>query len=96
MAKMLVDGVEMDMPAEMEAALPTAAAPPIAYVPVYRVRERLEAAGLWEAVAQAVAADPAKMLKLATLQQGIDPNDPDVAALLTALGADPAAILAPA
>lgn len=95
MARMLVDGVEMDMPPEMEATLPDVAPPTVAYIPVYIVRERLEAVGLWEATATALASDPAKLLKVATLHEGIDPGDPEVGALLQAIGADPAAILAP-
>jgi hypothetical protein len=86
------------IPGVTQAALNGAApgAPPaVRYVPVYLVRQRLEAAGLWEAIATALAAEPAKMLRVLSLEVGVATNDPDALAMLTAVGADPAEILAP-
>lgn len=62
------------------------------YVPMPLVRERLEAAGKWDAAVGAMTA--AQRLKLATLREGIANNDATAAALLNAIGADPAVILA--
>jgi hypothetical protein len=70
------------------------AAPGVRYVPVYLARQRLEAAGLWEAAAEVLASQPAKMLKVLSLEAGIATNDPDALELLTVIGADPAEILA--
>lgn len=64
------------------------------YVPVYVARERLETMGKWGAAATAIAADPAMLLKVATLKEGLDVQDPAVLGLLAAIGADPAVILA--
>jgi hypothetical protein len=74
---------------------PGAGAPAVRYVPVYLARQRLEAAGLWEAAAEVLASQPAKMLKVLSLEAGIATNDPDALEMLTAIGADPAEILAP-
>jgi hypothetical protein len=65
------------------------------YVPVALVRERLEAADLWNATAVALVSNPAMMLKVMTLKDGLDPTDPQVIELLQAVGADPEQILAP-
>jgi hypothetical protein len=64
------------------------------YVPVALLRQRLEAAGKWAAAAAAIAVDPATMLKLVTLQQGVANDDAQALALLRGIGADPAVILA--
>lgn len=65
------------------------------YVPVPLMRERLEAAGKWNALAAILAADPPTMLKVLTLARGVDATDPEAIALITAAGANPAVILAP-
>ncbi len=67
-------------------------------VPLSVVAERLKAAGCWEA-SVALVFDPANRSALADLimvQQGIAPTDLRARALITAAGADPEAILAPA
>ncbi|MFH5927545.1 hypothetical protein [Roseomonas xinghualingensis] len=70
-------------------------APGPRYVPVHVVRERLEGGGLWDDMAEALISRPAMMLKVLTLAEGIASDDPDATELLTAIGADPAEILAP-
>ena len=74
--------------------LPASPPPPpaaIPYVPNWLVRQRLQTAGLWD---QAVTAmSPAQQLEFATLQDGIDPSDATVIALLNEIGARPADIL---
>jgi hypothetical protein len=72
---------------------PSPAPPPIAYLPAWLVRQRLAAASLWTQAVGAMSAD--QQLEFATLEEGIDPGDTTVIALLTAIGADPAVILAP-
>lgn len=62
------------------------------YVPMPLVRERLEAAGKWDAAVNAMTA--AQRLKLATLREGILNTDATAIALLNSIGADPAVILA--
>jgi hypothetical protein len=69
-------------------------APAVRYVPVYLARQRLEEAGLWEAAAQVLVSQPAKMLKVLSLEAGIATDDPDALEMLAAIGADPAVILA--
>lgn len=74
------------------------AAPADTLVPLSVVAARLKAAGRWEA-AVALVFDPANRSALADLimvQQGIAPTDLRARALITAAGADPEAILAPA
>jgi hypothetical protein len=71
------------------------APPPVRYVPVPLVRQRLEAAGQWEAVAAVLMQNPAAMLRVLTLEQGIDPANEEAREMLTAAGADPDVILAP-
>lgn len=67
---------------------------PIAYVPNWLVRERLQDAGKWDAAVAAMS--PAQQIEFATLQLGIDPADETVIALLTDIGVpNPAAILGP-
>lgn len=97
----LVDGVETPLSeddiAQRDAdAVWTAAmlAAPV-YVPVALVRERLEAADLWADAAAALMLDPAMLLKVLTLREGIASDDAQAIAWLTAVGADPEVILAP-
>lgn len=70
------------------------AAPPPApvYVPVATARERLEAIEKWDDLVAALP--PAKLAKLLSLREGISPDDEEARAVLTAIGADPDAILA--
>lgn len=93
----LVDGERVPIDdAEAEAIRTEWAAAPrptARMIPVALVRERLEAAGRYDALVQRLT--PAQVLKLATLREGVDPADPQVRGLLAAIGADPAAILAP-
>jgi hypothetical protein len=68
--------------------------PPPRYVPVPIVRERMEAAGKWDDLVAILVGQPAVMLKVLTLSEGIAPDDPQARALIAAAGADPDAILA--
>jgi len=63
------------------------------YVSVPTVRERLEAIGLWDALIAALP--PAKLAKVLSLREGISPEDGEARYILTEIGADPDAILAP-
>lgn len=77
------------------AVTPTPPAPPTAwFVPVPLLRQRLQAAGLWETAAAALAAQPAAMLHLLTLELGVTQDNAQALAMLRAVGADPADILA--
>jgi hypothetical protein len=67
----------------------------VRYVPVPLARERLEAAGQWDALVTVLSADMPKLVKLLTLRDGLNPADPEVLAVLDAIGADADAILAP-
>lgn len=62
------------------------------FIPASAVRSRLQAAGLWAAAVAAMT--PAQIAEFCTLEQGVSPSDPTVLALLSAIGANPAAILA--
>jgi hypothetical protein len=73
---------------------PTAPEAQAVYVPVPVARARLEAAGKWAALVTALSSDMPSLIKLMTLQYGLDPNDQQVRSILTAIGADPAVILA--
>lgn len=64
------------------------------YIPVWLARQRLETAGLWDEVSAIIFSNPSMALKVLTLESGIDVNDPQVLRILTAVGADPAVILA--
>lgn len=75
-------------------AAPPTPPPVIRYVPVSLARERLEAAGKWDALVGALATDMPRLIKLLTLAEGLDPADAEVRGVLTAVGADPDAILA--
>lgn len=82
-----------------EDGVPTPADVPVPrqrYVPVYVARERLEAQGKWLAIATLLFAPENQdlLLKLLTLSEGIDPADVTAHAFITAVGADPAVILA--
>ena len=93
MSTVYFDGAAMPVPDGFTAGPAAAAA--VRYVPVWLARQRLEAASRWAAVAAALASDPAMLLKVATLQLGLDAADVQVRALLTACGANADAILAP-
>jgi hypothetical protein len=83
------------------AFLPPAPPPPPGptYIPAGILRERMEAAGKWDAMAamlvDLMATQPGLVLKLLTLNEGVDPADPQARALIVAAGADPNVILAP-
>jgi hypothetical protein len=94
-ATMMLDGVEVPLPAGLEASLPSVAATP-RFVPVAIIRERVTAAGLWVAFATALDMLPAeKRWHLLTLREGVASDDADAIALLSAIGADPDSVLAP-
>lgn len=71
--------------------------PPKWYCPVWLARRRLEALGLWDDMVAMLFQAPyqSALVKLLSLEIGIDPEDAQAQALITAVGADPAAILAP-
>jgi hypothetical protein len=75
-------------------AAPSTVAPAKKYVPVHVARERLEAAGKWVALVNALSSDMPRLIKLLTLSLGLDPDDAEVRSVLTAIGADPNMILA--
>lgn len=85
----LVDGALVAPPA------PPDPEPVVSYVPASLARERLEADGFWDEFSEILASNPAAMLKVLTLREGIDPTDPQAVMLIGACGADPARILAP-
>lgn len=65
------------------------------YVSLSTIRDRVTAAGKWTAFAGALDSLPSdKRWHLLTLTEGVSPDDPDATALLTAVGCDPAVILA--
>lgn len=68
------------------------------YIPVSLVRERLEAARLWDETAALLwslgPVEPALVMKLLTLGDGIAQDDEKARTLLQMVGADPDAILA--
>lgn len=74
------------------------APPPKRYVPVSLIRERLEAARLWDEMAALLwslgPVEPALVVKLLTLGEGIAQDDEKARTLLQMIGADPDAILA--
>ena len=63
------------------------------YIPASILRERMEAAGKWDAMAALLAGlmstQPGLVLKLLTLNEGVDIADPQARALVAAAGADP-------
>ena len=81
--------------------MPPAPPPPPGpvYIPAGVLRERMEAAGKWDAMAALLAGlmatQPGLVLKLLTLNEGVDIADPQARALIVAAGADPNVILAP-
>lgn len=84
------------LPAGALVYLHASAAPPAPlYVPVSTLRARAQAAGIWPALAALLVTNPAKMLWVLTLDEGVNPADPDARALITAAGGDPDAILGP-
>ncbi len=65
------------------------------YIPIYIVRERLEAEGNWPRLVELLSQDMPTMLRVLTLQSGIDPKDLQARALIQAIGSDPDIIFAP-
>lgn len=65
------------------------------YIPVYLVRERMEADGKWNQLVSILSKDMPTMMRVLTLEMGIDPNDTQARELIKAAGADPNIILAP-
>lgn len=61
------------------------------YLPAPLLRERLEAQGKWDAVVGLLTIP--QVLKLATLREGVAPDDADMLALLGAAGVDVNAVL---
>ena len=68
--------------------------PAIRYIPVSLVRQRMEEAGRLEALGAVLLANPGVMVKVFSLEQGVDPTDPDARSLIMAAGGDPDIILA--
>jgi hypothetical protein len=66
-------------------------APEPRYIPAATLRERIEAQGKWDEVAGLLTIP--QVLKLATLREGIAPDDGEMLALLTAAGVDIPAVL---
>jgi hypothetical protein len=91
-ATILFDGVAMPAPSGLTPG-PTSMGP--RYVPVHVARARLEVAGQWDTLVGVLAGDMPRLVKLLTLEVGLDAADPEVRAVLSAIGADPDAILAP-
>lgn len=69
------------------------AAPARQFVPMGVVRDRLEAAGKWDALVAALSAD-LNVIKLLMLRDGWDPIDVEMRNVLVSIEADPGAILA--
>jgi hypothetical protein len=61
------------------------------YIPAATLRERIEAQGKWDEVAGLLTL--AQVLKLATLREGIAPDDAEMLTLLNAAGVDVPAVL---
>jgi hypothetical protein len=64
------------------------------YVKVSLVRERMEAAGKWENLVAILQTDMAKLIKVLTLEIGVDVEDQEVRQIILMAGADPDIILA--
>lgn len=77
---------------------PPPAAPPVRFIPAGVLRERMEAAGLWDEMAALLVSllptRPGLVLKLLTLNEGVAADDPEARQLIAAAGGDPDAILA--
>jgi hypothetical protein len=65
------------------------------YIPVYLIRERMERDQTWDRMVTLLASDMPTMVKVLTLQNGIDPADEQARQLIAASGSDPNIILAP-
>jgi hypothetical protein len=89
--RLYIPGVAQDV---LNGAAP-GAPPLVRYLPVPLVRERLEAVGRWDDLAALLVSQPAIMLKVLTLTEGIAADDQQARDLISAAGADPAEILAP-
>lgn len=81
--------------AQLEATRPVRPVPAVRYVPVPTIRERMEAAGTWAALATILAGNPAAMLKVLSLREGVASDDAQARAMIAAAGGDPDAVLAP-
>lgn len=91
------DGRPINVPTTLQRCADPVEPPPPApeplYVPAAVVRERLQTAELWGAVVGLMSEE--QRLWFATLTQGVDPADENVARLLTQVGADVSTVLAP-
>lgn len=69
------------------------------FIPAGTLRERMEAEGLWDAMAgllvSLLPSRPGLVLKLLTLNEGVASDDPDARAMIAAVGGDPDRMLAP-
>lgn len=59
--------------------------PPVAYVPVYLLRQRVEKLGLMDDFAAYLFQYPPLALKILSLESGVDPNDPNFSAAFSAM-----------
>ncbi|WP_144185819.1 hypothetical protein [Elioraea rosea] len=95
----MADDTVRDAPVAAAVAMEPSAEPPPppdALVPLSLLPERLNTAGVWEAIV-ALVFDPANRSALADrvmVQQSIAPNDPVARALISAARAHPEAVLA--
>lgn len=72
---------------------PPAVAPPKRYIKVSIIRERMEELGKWDNLVNILSNDMPKLVKVLTLDLGIDPEDQEARGLIFAAGADPDEIL---
>ncbi|WP_152048232.1 hypothetical protein [Aureimonas psammosilenae] len=56
-----------------------------AFVPVAMLRQRIEKLGMWDDFAAYLAQNPAEMLKVLTLEGGVDPTYPAITAAFEAM-----------
>jgi len=75
-------------------ALPVIPLPTSWTVSAQLLRTRLQSVNLWTQAATALMSNPALMLEVLTLSDGVSNTDPDAIAMLNAIGADPTVILA--
>lgn len=96
----LVNGERVEMTDEEVADMPAGPQPsPYAnFIPVSLLRQRIEALGMWDAFAAYLAQNPAEMLKVLTVETGVDPAYPAITVAFDAMDVPQAArdaILAP-
>ncbi|WP_210318515.1 hypothetical protein [Aureimonas endophytica] len=94
----MVDGVRVEMTDDEEAAFigdapsdPDSSSGVTALIPVFMLRQRIEKLGMWDDFAAYLAQNPAEMLKVLTLENGVDPAYPAIAAAFQAMSVPQAA-----